>query len=249
MKTRNQLFVILSLIVLTACLNTTSRKIFNPIFTGKNKVFKADETAKIPQKLTNEKETDFSEKLALDLVEDSVKNLEQTNEFPEQLTLKNERTSFSELKKENLPALIEDVSHPISVIPGKKIVSEKPKSGDILTSFIVAIILYILAILLFILLFYLIIKLINNAADEAAEDAGCYVATMAYGDYDHPKVKTLRLFRDRFLAKYSWGNRFIGWYYRHSPSFVQFYKHNRFVNSFLRANLNVFEFLIRPFFK
>lgn len=247
MKTRNQLFVILSLIVLTACLNTTSRKIFNPIFTGKNKVFKADETAEVQQEVTNEKETDFSEILASDLVEDSLKNLEQTDEFPEQLTLKIERTSFGELKKENLPALIEDVSHPISVIPGKKIVSEKPTTGDAVGVAAIFVILFLLAILLCILLFYLIIKAINDAAEDAAE--GCYVATMAYGDYDHPKVKTLRLFRDRFLAKYSWGNRFIGWYYRHSPSFVQFYKHNRFVNSFLRANLNVFEFLIRPFFK
>jgi hypothetical protein len=247
MKTRNQLFVILSLIVLTACLNTTSRKIFNPIFTGKNKVFKTNETAEIPQELTNEKDHNFPEILTSDIVEDSVKNLEQTGEFPEQLTLKNDRTSIKELKKENLLALIEDVSHPISVIPGKKIVSDKPTTGDAVGVAAIFIVLLVLALLLCILLFYLMIKAINDAADEATE--GCYVATMAYGDYDHPKVKTLRLFRDRFLAKYSWGNRFIGWYYRHSPSFVQFYKHNRFVNTFLRANLNVFEFLIRPFFK
>lgn len=247
MSTRNQLFVLLSLIVLTACFNTTSRKIFNPIFTGKNKVFKADETAEIRKESTSEKERIFEEILTSEVVEDSVKNFVYAEEIPEQLTLKNERTALKEIKKENLPALIEDVSHPISVIPGKKIVSEKPTSGDVVGVLAILIVLVLLGILLCILLFYLMIKAINDAAEDAAE--GCYVATMAYGDYDHPKVKTLRLFRDRFLAKYSWGNWFIGWYYRHSPSFVEFYKHNRFVNSFLRANLNVFEFLIRPFFK
>jgi hypothetical protein len=247
MSTRNQLIVILSLIVLTACLNTTSRKIFNPIFSGKNKVFKADEAATLPDELNYEKREDFSEILTSEIVQDSAKKLGQTEEIPEQLTSNNEHISIKELKKENLPALIEDISHPISVIPGKKIVSEKPTGGDVVGALAILIILVFLGILLCILLFYLMIKAINDAAEDAAE--GCYVATMAYGDYDHPKVKTLRLFRDRFLAKYTLGNRFIGWYYRHSPSFVKFYKHNRFVNSFLRMNLNVFEFLIRPFFK
>ncbi len=210
-------------------------------------MFKTNETAEIPLELRSEKQEDVEEIFISEVVDDSIKPSVQTGEFPEQLTLKNERTSIKELKKENLPTLIEDVSHPISVIPGKKIVSDKPTTGDAVGVAAIFIVLLVLALLLCILLFYLMIKAINDAADDATE--GCYVATMAYGDYDHPKVKTLRLFRDRFLAKYSWGNRFIGWYYRHSPSFVQFYKHNRFVNSFLRANLNVFEFLIRPFFK
>ncbi len=247
MRTRNQLIVILSLIVLTACLNTTSRKIFNPVFTGKNKVFKTNETAEIPLELRSEKREDFAEVITKDLAEDSTKKSIQEIETPEQRTTKNERSTFSDLQKEDLPAIIKEVSHPISVIPGKKIISEKPTTGDAVGVAAIFIVLLVLALLLCILLFYLMIKAINDAADEASE--GCYVATMAYGDYDHPKVKTLRLFRDRFLAKYTWGNRFIGWYYRHSPSFVQFYKHNRFVNTFLRANLNVFEFLIRPFFK
>lgn len=30
---------------------------------------------------------------------------------------------------------------------------------------------------------------------------GCYIATMVYGNYDHPQVMVLRDFRDSYLAK------------------------------------------------
>ncbi len=45
----------------------------------------------------------------------------------------------------------------------------------------------------------------------------CFIATAAYGDPDHPIVKTFREFRDRVLVKYSLGKSFIRWYYRTSP--------------------------------
>lgn len=35
----------------------------------------------------------------------------------------------------------------------------------------------------------------------SSSSGGCYIATMAYGDYDHPQVMVLRDFRDSFLAK------------------------------------------------
>lgn len=88
--------------------------------------------------------------------------------------------------------------------------------------------------------------LINQAINDTVDEA-CYVATMTYGSYDHPKVMVLRNFRDEFLAERKWGKNFIRWYYRHSPSFVKVYQNNRFVNGYLRIYLNVFIFFISPF--
>ncbi len=45
----------------------------------------------------------------------------------------------------------------------------------------------------------------------------CFIATAAYGSYDAHEVQRLRLFRDRVLKPYVWGQRFVAWYYAHSP--------------------------------
>ena len=55
-----------------------------------------------------------------------------------------------------------------------------------------------------------------------ADGGYCFVATAAYGDYDHPYVKVLRRFRDETLASFGWGRGFIGWYYAHSPPWADF---------------------------
>jgi len=47
--------------------------------------------------------------------------------------------------------------------------------------------------------------------------AGCFIATAAMGDYDHPVVLDLRLFRDNWLLKRNWGINFTNWYYTHGP--------------------------------
>jgi hypothetical protein len=54
-------------------------------------------------------------------------------------------------------------------------------------------------------------KTISTATD------GCYIATMAYGNYDHPQVLELRTFRDEFLSKSYLGRNFIKLYYKYSP--------------------------------
>jgi hypothetical protein len=54
--------------------------------------------------------------------------------------------------------------------------------------------------------------------DGGQADGGfCFVATAAYGNYDHPYVRILRHFRDHTLARTATGRAFIRWYYRHSP--------------------------------
>jgi tetratricopeptide (TPR) repeat protein len=45
----------------------------------------------------------------------------------------------------------------------------------------------------------------------------CFIATAAMGDYNHPVVMDLRLFRDNWLLKREWGVRFTNWYYKHGP--------------------------------
>lgn len=55
-----------------------------------------------------------------------------------------------------------------------------------------------------------------------ADGGYCFVATAAYGDYDHPYVKVLRRFRDETLAPTAWGRDTIAWYYAHSPPWADF---------------------------
>lgn len=47
--------------------------------------------------------------------------------------------------------------------------------------------------------------------------SGCFIATAAMGNYDHPVVMDLRLFRDNWLLKRNWGVNFTQWYYTHGP--------------------------------
>jgi hypothetical protein len=50
---------------------------------------------------------------------------------------------------------------------------------------------------------------------------GCFIATAAYGSYDAPFVKMLRLFRDSVLLTSSPGRWFVDQYYRYSPAAAQ----------------------------
>lgn len=67
---------------------------------------------------------------------------------------------------------------------------------------------------------------------------GCYVATMVYGDYNHPNVLELRNFRDNFLRKTVFGNEFIKVYYRLSPIFVEKFENNKSLNRIIKGILD-----------
>ena len=71
-------------------------------------------------------------------------------------------------------------------------------------------------------------------------DGGCYIATMVYGDYEHPKVLVLREFRDNFLGKFLLGRSFIRFYYKYSPSWVEALEHNKTINKSIEKTLNAF---------
>jgi hypothetical protein len=75
--------------------------------------------------------------------------------------------------------------------------------------------------------------------------SGCYIATMAYGDYDHPQVMILRQFRDEVLNKSAFGKWFIKTYYHYSPKLVERLKNQKTVNIIIRKTLNQFIKLIK----
>ncbi len=46
---------------------------------------------------------------------------------------------------------------------------------------------------------------------------GCFIATAVFGSYDHPAVKLLRQFRDRYLLTHKPGKIFVDYYYTYGP--------------------------------
>jgi len=75
-------------------------------------------------------------------------------------------------------------------------------------------------------------------ASRSSSGGGCYIATMAYGDYDHPQVLVLRNYRDNILAKNIAGRFFIKCYYIISPKLVKVLKNQITINSLIRRILN-----------
>jgi hypothetical protein len=69
---------------------------------------------------------------------------------------------------------------------------------------------------------------------------GCYIATMVYGNYNHPKVMVLRKFRDETLANNLFGRAFIKFYYSTSPRIVSLLKDQQKVNRIIRKVLDQF---------
>ena len=69
---------------------------------------------------------------------------------------------------------------------------------------------------------------------------GCYIATMAYGDYDHPQVLELRRFRDEILEKSLLGRFFISIYYSFSPRLVMYLQYKHKINIMIKKILDNF---------
>lgn len=75
--------------------------------------------------------------------------------------------------------------------------------------------------------------------------SGCYIATMAYGNYDHAQVMELRRFRDEFLSKSTLGLYFIKLYYKYSPILVEIVIDKPKIKKFIRRILDQFINIIR----
>ena len=85
----------------------------------------------------------------------------------------------------------------------------------------------------------------GTSSGGSSGSSGCYIATMAYGDYDHPQVMIMRQFRDEILDKSVFGKWFIKTYYHYSPKLVERLKNHRIVNIIIRKVLNQFIKLIK----
>ena len=75
---------------------------------------------------------------------------------------------------------------------------------------------------------------------QTVSSKGCYIATMAYGDYNHPKVMVLRKFRDENLSNTFLGRSFISFYYATSPHLVKFLKNKKYPNKIIKNLLDKF---------
>lgn len=80
----------------------------------------------------------------------------------------------------------------------------------------------------------------GRSSGGSSGSSGCYIATMAYGDYDHPQVIILRQFRDEVLDKSALGKWFIKTYYLYSPKLVERLKNKKTLNGIIRKALNQF---------
>lgn len=78
----------------------------------------------------------------------------------------------------------------------------------------------------------------SSGRSSSSSSGGCYIATMAYGSYEHPQVLELRKFRDNTLSKSSFGRGFIKTYYKYSPKLVEHLKDKPLVNQTIKSVLN-----------
>ncbi len=72
---------------------------------------------------------------------------------------------------------------------------------------------------------------------EADNTDFCFIATAAYGSPMEPYVKILRDFRDRFLLTSYLGNRFVDFYYTHSPPMADLIAKHESLQSLVRWGL------------
>jgi len=81
----------------------------------------------------------------------------------------------------------------------------------------------------------------DNQVKEAIKkkSSGCYIASMAYGSYEHPQVLILREYRDNKLSCSILGRAFIKFYYAISPYFVVALKNHHRINKLIRYALNI----------
>ena len=73
---------------------------------------------------------------------------------------------------------------------------------------------------------------------QPQSSGGCYIATMAYGDYDHPQVMELRKYRDQVLLKNYFGKLFVKIYYSVSPHLVKKLKNQNQINKLITSLLD-----------
>lgn len=72
----------------------------------------------------------------------------------------------------------------------------------------------------------------------------CFIATAVYGDCNHPKVITLRKFRDEHLLTNDYGIKFVEFYYKNSPKFADYIKDKKVLSYPIRKVLDIFSYML-----
>ena len=85
----------------------------------------------------------------------------------------------------------------------------------------------------------------SGRSSSSSSSEWCYIATMAYGSYEHPQVFELRKFRDNKLSNSILGRGFIKIYYYYSPKAVQLLKGKPLVNQMIKLFLDFFIRIIK----
>ena len=73
--------------------------------------------------------------------------------------------------------------------------------------------------------------------DKIFKIKACAIATATYGSPEHPHVKVLREFRDRYLVKSRIGRRFVELYYEYSPAAAEFISKRKLIKLGVRHQL------------
>lgn len=74
----------------------------------------------------------------------------------------------------------------------------------------------------------------ENPSKHEDRTEECFIATAAYGNYDHPDVRQLRHFRDKTLRHSALGRTFIVWYYRYGPELAEYVEDRPFFRRSIR---------------
>jgi uncharacterized protein YutE (UPF0331/DUF86 family) len=80
----------------------------------------------------------------------------------------------------------------------------------------------------------------TTRSSKSSSSGGCYIATMAYGNYNHPQVLTLRIYRDEVLNQSVIGRLLIKLYYFISPFLVTILSDMSIINHLIRTALDKF---------
>ena len=89
-----------------------------------------------------------------------------------------------------------------------------------------------------------------NKISNPTPNSGCFIATATMGDYNNPIVKDLRLFRDMWLLKRTWGKDFVEFYYRYSPSLAITIQNSNILKKIIRNTMiRPLHMIIGVFFK
>ncbi len=74
-------------------------------------------------------------------------------------------------------------------------------------------------------------------------EAGCFIATAAYGTPMAKEVRYLCAFRDKYLLKNKVGKKFVELYYRYSPTIAKYIRDKERLKAFIRVSLKPFVWL------